>query len=495
MPTVTGTGTIAAGGTFEGFGCNHVVNVGTGLDSNGIQALIDGAQAGTRFVFANTTYTTDFQLIPTWDYCWFDMSLATFQTNVATPYGVTALDAKRSWWDNVGQANHLRFYRGTYHGPNTLGGTSTGAYVAALEHQHGFNLQSVDDIHILGVNIDHVYGDFVYGGPVATAPSNVKVLGCTFDSNGRMGVSVASGTDILIQGNLIQNIRQAGIDLEPNGSGTRDTIQRVTVRGNTFGNCRQNWIACGNRQAPVFTDVTIDGNVCLADTPAHFGTTLKAPFASPTVTNRRQRLTFTNNTSPNSFSSSGHLTVTVDGWDGVTCTGNSENLGVGQVFFTVTNSTSVQVHGNDPGAGIESNIVTNQFGTGRIVAGGIFHAAGIGSNPPGTARIVSGGVFRAAGFQFVTGVGVIDAGGIFTAIASGFAPDVSGTGTVDAGGTFTGAGSTNVEGTGTIDAGGTFTATGKRGRRRKGIRVGPISLRSPGFGRAPFGRGGFGGSG
>jgi hypothetical protein len=163
----------------------------------------------------------------------------------------------------------LVFRNLTVQGAHPNAGTAAEAYQTAREFQHAFALQGVEGALLERVRAFDVYGDFVYIGP-DTRPGRgqpwsrrITVQNSTFERNGRQGISVVAGEDVLISGNRIGEVRRATFDLEPTAAtwGAR----RVRIVNNTTGAGRLLWLASGGQGANV-SDITITGNVMQAST-------------------------------------------------------------------------------------------------------------------------------------------------------------------------------------------------------------------------------------
>jgi hypothetical protein len=144
-------------------------------------------------------------------------------------------------------------------GANPHAGVGEAAYQPEFEAQHAFSLHGDDGITLDRVQACDVYGDFVYIGGTAGTPSrNVTVEHSRFARNGRQGISITDGEDVLITGNEIDDVRRSVFDLEPN---TRvDVVRRVRIEHNATGRAHNYWLA--NKGSGVnIGDITIAHNV------------------------------------------------------------------------------------------------------------------------------------------------------------------------------------------------------------------------------------------
>jgi hypothetical protein len=188
-----------------------------------------------------------------------DRNDLTFEGNGATIFATTT---------GVYDRSHVFFLRGrnitvrnlVVRGAHRNGGTSEGAYVPALEAQHGFRFEGTQHVLLDGVTVTDVYGDFVYVGKdfeTKEWSQHVVVRRSTFARNGRQGISVTAGRYVTIEQNHISETRRATIDLEPN---TRSWgAEYIRITDNTIGPGRLFFLAA-HGEGPV-NNVTVSGNV------------------------------------------------------------------------------------------------------------------------------------------------------------------------------------------------------------------------------------------
>jgi hypothetical protein len=164
---------------------------------------------------------------------------------------------RRSVWAAVGGSNLL--WRGfALRGANPHAGLADAAYVVALEAQHGFDLIGVRHVEIDSVTVTDVYGDFVYMGMTGGLwTGHVHIHNSTFKRNGRQGFAITGAEDVLIENNVISDVRRTDIDLEPNS--TNGGARRITLRSNRFGPTRLNFLSSLG-QCGTITGVTIENN-------------------------------------------------------------------------------------------------------------------------------------------------------------------------------------------------------------------------------------------
>jgi hypothetical protein len=144
-------------------------------------------------------------------------------------------------------------------GANAAAGTEREAYVTELEWQHGVAIRGARNVTIERVNIENVYGDFVYvgPGPKRSLSSGVVVRDGVMSGTGRMGIAVTHGEDVLIEANSLTGVRWSHIDLEPDVAS--DIVRRITIRNNIFNDARHFWIAAEGAPG-LIEDVLIEDN-------------------------------------------------------------------------------------------------------------------------------------------------------------------------------------------------------------------------------------------
>jgi hypothetical protein len=143
-------------------------------------------------------------------------------------------------------------------GANPAGGVGDAAYKAELEAQHGINIIGSVGIELDGVTVTDVYGDFVYIGQRRGTDWSRKIWihDSTFARNGRQGIAVTAGREIVFERNTIGDTRRATIDLEPNN--TQGGAEDVFILDNTVGQGRLRFVASHGRGR--VDDITISGN-------------------------------------------------------------------------------------------------------------------------------------------------------------------------------------------------------------------------------------------
>jgi PKD repeat protein len=164
-----------------------------------------------------------------------------FRTLIDRPGSLTARHIRtRAHFDILGGSNVMMFGVEVY-GPNPIGGVD-GVYDSTLEAQHGVNVRGTQGVSVMSCHFHHIWGDFVYfGGQSGVWSSAGVVADNVFHHNGRQGIAVVAGHNLLIDNNDIYEVRRSVFDVEPNtnnGGG-----ENITIRNNRIGRKRLNWFA------------------------------------------------------------------------------------------------------------------------------------------------------------------------------------------------------------------------------------------------------------
>jgi hypothetical protein len=182
----------------------------------------------------------------------------TFDGNGATIFATERGNPTRSQIV-VRRGKNIIFRDINVRGVNPNGGVSEGAYVRRLETQHGFNFEGTQGGELDHVRVTDVYGDCVYIGrdKRKQASRDIWIHDSTCARNGRQGISVTAGENIVIERNHFNQTRRATVDLEPNAHSWR--VSNVFILDNTVGPGRLLFVA-SHGQGPV-DNVVISGNV------------------------------------------------------------------------------------------------------------------------------------------------------------------------------------------------------------------------------------------
>jgi hypothetical protein len=144
------------------------------------------------------------------------------------------------------------------HGANPNAGSEEGAYVEALEGQHGFDIRTVDGLLLDGVTVTDTYGDFVYlGGTGGTWSRNIKIIDSHFERSGRQGIAITGAENVQVLDSYFGEVGRTVIDLEP--ATLLQGARNVLFQGNTFGPCRHLLLSSGGG-GPDVSDISFVGN-------------------------------------------------------------------------------------------------------------------------------------------------------------------------------------------------------------------------------------------
>jgi len=268
----------------------------------------------------------------------------TLNGNGASIYAITSADRNRRHVSILNGSN-IRVIGLTVLGANPNAGTGDFAYRPDREAQHAFEVLGSKTVELANLKAYDVYGDFVYIGLGATAASNVSVHDNTFARNGRQGVTVTAGLNVLIERNNISEVRRTTFDLEPNSPAW--VVDGVTIRSNSIGTGRLNFLsAVGN--GPV-NRVTVASNVLR-------GKSLNALVRAPEGT-RRTGWSFTGNSSDLVFGTPSMAALHFFGTDDISVTGNYQPLQAGRSMVGVNSHDGcrVVVSGNQFPGGVGAN--------------------------------------------------------------------------------------------------------------------------------------------
>jgi hypothetical protein len=129
------------------------------------------------------------------------------------------------WW--IDASNDIQLTDLTIQGAHPNPGT----YVEDFEWQHGVQIYGGSEIEIgPDVAINGNQGDGVY---VARWAQGVTIHDCTITWNGRMGVAVVAGRDVVVERCRLNNIAFSAFDIEPNeGSDPPEGADGITFRDN-----------------------------------------------------------------------------------------------------------------------------------------------------------------------------------------------------------------------------------------------------------------------
>jgi hypothetical protein len=187
-----------------------------------------------------------------------------------------------------------------------------------------------------------VYGDFIYvsrtAAPLFAQPDGIWVHDNHVARSGRQGISVTGGTRVVLERNVISDVRRATFALEP---GTNGVVRDLYIRNNLIGPGRLLFVA-GHGGGDV-SDLFVTGNVLHAKS---LGIDLSAPDGV-----RRSNVVVSGNTSDLSEGNGRMAFMRFVGYDHVVVTNNREPGARGRDMRMVGlfNTCSAVVSGNSTG--------------------------------------------------------------------------------------------------------------------------------------------------
>jgi len=261
----------------------------------------------------------------------------TIEAQHATVFATQRGDADRvNWWIRGGSRVIIRNM--VVRGSNPNAGTSDAAYVPELEHQHGFQITGVQGVELDRVEVTDTYGDFVYVASGNMRSTNVWIHDSTFLRNGRQGIAVVAGTNVIIERNVFDQTRRSTIDLEPNSSS--GVVSNVFVLDNNIGVGRAGFNFVAAHGAGPVNNVLVYGNQL-------HGHDLTIDVRPP-VTQRRSNWVVANNVSDTTINDRAMRFVAVDG---VAVTNNTQAVTPGHAAVLTTDACGTHVNRNNFGGG------------------------------------------------------------------------------------------------------------------------------------------------
>jgi hypothetical protein len=255
-------------------------------------------------------------------------------------------------------------------GNNKAGGTSDAAGNLTLEAQHGFTLQGVDHFTLLRANISETYGDFVTiadnNGPWS---KHVTIRDSHFERNGRQGISITSGEDVVIERNNISQVRRGVIDIEPDSE--RGGALRVRIADNDFGESHLPFFQSGGRPGRV-EDISLVGN--------RFHGEIMRVIVKPPGTSRRARFSIIDNIRVDEDKPLNSTPLSFFRTDGIIIRGNRQAFSADSKRQTagvkLTASCGVQIEDNDWAGVTQLADIRTECPTGPTLAAGTPRGSG-----------------------------------------------------------------------------------------------------------------------
>jgi hypothetical protein len=143
------------------------------------------------------------------------------------------------------------------------GHTNPATYDPDFEGQHAFRLDQNVGIVLDHVKAHRVRGDYVYVKDSYYVVVEDSIFGRDAnssqpDGNGRQGLAIVNGENIVFRGNVVDNVARSSIDIEPHPD---SIIGNVVIDDNEFGSSGLAWFAnVGHDEASVIEDIHITNN-------------------------------------------------------------------------------------------------------------------------------------------------------------------------------------------------------------------------------------------
>jgi Right handed beta helix region len=324
-------GQVGPAAAVDGRGASEVPDPTGKVDATAdLQALIDGTpDGGVVRLAARSDYRVEGTLVVE------ERHGLRIEGNGARIFATTVGDLHRGQIRIIGGSD-LVVSDLEIHGAHPHAGLAERAYVPELEGQYGIRLDGATDVEIDRVRIRDVYGDFVYisrhEGDRRWS-ERVWIHDSNFARNGRQGIAVVAGRDVVIERNTFTDTRRATIDLEPNSPSWG--ADNVHIIDNEIGPGRLLFVAAGGR-GPV-NRVVVARNVLRGH--------LLNLWVIPPDGDHRQRFWVVDNTSD---TGAARPPLQFTRADGVIVSGNRQPMTKpGEALVQAVDSCDVSVTGND----------------------------------------------------------------------------------------------------------------------------------------------------
>jgi Right handed beta helix region len=219
-------------------------------------------------------------------------------------------------------------------GANPHAGLDERAYNAELEFQAGLTLEGVTDVEVDRVNIHDTYGDDIFIGRRVEdrrVTERVWIHDSSFARNGRQGIAIIDGRDIVIERNKFTDMRRGTVDLEPAGG---LVVENVHIIDNEVGPGRLLFVPAAGG-GPV-------NRIVIARNRLH-GRPLTVAVETPEG-QRRRHFWVVDNVTDKTWDKA---TLAFTRTDGVIIRGNRQPLTEGSPFVLATDSCDIRAADND----------------------------------------------------------------------------------------------------------------------------------------------------
>jgi hypothetical protein len=237
----------------------------------------------------------------------------------------------------------------TLQGDNPDVGGPNSYHALGQEFSHGISIRGTDNVELDRITTTGTWGDGVFIGSPGTDFGNwsdhVWIHDSTIRRNGRMGIVVNAGSDVLVQRSTFDEIALTVFDLEPDAAAEGAINVRFTDNTiGTYGHSNQyiNWVlSVVGADGATGRDITLQGNTVEGNASGYNGTMqgvhVIVRSGVPGTTGRRQNIIVRDNIGlqPADGTTWPGAVWYFDRVDGVTVSGNTQAVSAGQLFQCV----------------------------------------------------------------------------------------------------------------------------------------------------------------
>jgi hypothetical protein len=191
----------------------------------------------------------------------FDGNGATFMAKTdgasqTPPAGLTGWPRRRAHWWVLGSTD-ITVTNMTIIGANPYVGRVDAQFNPNYERQAGLVVDGSTGVTLANARISKVWGDFVLldGNSRSVTIRNNKMM-----TSGRQGIAIVRASKVLVDGNVLTDVRWGMFDLEPNSSST--VLDDIRIVNNLTGSSRWMWFASWGLSTSV-RNIVVEHNVSL----------------------------------------------------------------------------------------------------------------------------------------------------------------------------------------------------------------------------------------
>jgi Right handed beta helix region len=219
-----------------------------------------------------------------------------------------------------------------------------GSYEPPLEFQMGVEVAGVVGMEVADVTVRNVYGDCVYvgyetyGGSLAWA-EDVWVHGLDCAGNGRQGIAVTAGRNVLVERSTFADQAYVVFDIEPDAP--PNGVDGVTIRENVVsGRVEDRFLSIGGTGD--VRNVVVEGNEVRDGENQGIWTSIE-----PLGGHRRRNVVIRDNVGEGVFTENRTAVFTVRGTDEATIRDNRQPLfAIPPLFADIDDSCAIVIAGN-----------------------------------------------------------------------------------------------------------------------------------------------------